>query len=162
MAEVPDRIGGVGTAKNLNIVDTPFNRTHYPHYTPTYIQIKMANGSVNMNEIHRLLSMQAGLSDVLPMEDAMRFVRLAASLKRHIIHVQKSAYDESFPPLVLPAEINQFLGNAINLSTEFVDGCWKAFRETAWAYTSGEHDAASDARVFNEHGRMYCLGMFYK
>ncbi|KAF8160312.1 hypothetical protein BJ912DRAFT_1026540 [Pholiota molesta] len=116
----------------------------------------MANSGVNMKEIHRLLSMQTGLLDVLSMEDAMRFVRLAASLKRHIIH-WKSAYDETFPPLVLPTEINHFLGNAINLSTEFVNGCWKAFRETAWAYTSEEHNAASDAQVFNEHGRMYRL-----
>lgn len=117
----------------------------------------MDKGDVSMSEVHQLLSMHPGLSDVLRMEDAMRFIRLATSLKKHIIHAQKSTYNEAYPPSVLPPEIHQFLGSAMNLCADFLDGCWMAFRHTVWTYDCSEHTPASDAHLFHEHRSMYRL-----
>ncbi|KAF9472521.1 hypothetical protein BDN70DRAFT_909125 [Pholiota conissans] len=82
----------------------------------------MVNGGVTMTCIHQLLSMQAGLSNILKMEDTMHFVRLSASLKQHIIHIQKPSYNETILPDALPVEINEFLGNALNLDPECING----------------------------------------
>ena len=83
-----------------------------------------------MHDIHQHLLEQPGLTKAIRMETAMRFVRLAASLKRDIVHAQGPAYDPTVPPPSLPHNIHTFLGSAVDLSDDFVTGCWKGFKGT--------------------------------
>jgi hypothetical protein len=112
---------------------------------------------VTMQTIYETLSKYSNLPQVLTMEAAMRFVRLAAYLKRAIIHLLKSCTNEDSPPLKLPQEILQFLASAMQLTYEQTTGCWEAFRNSVWNYSSIEHSANADTCLFYAHGREHQL-----
>ena len=113
-----------------------------------------------MQDIHQRLLEQPGLAGAIKMDTAMRFVRLAASLKRDIVHVQKPTYDLSLPPPSLPQNIHTFLGSAVNLSDDFVTGCWRAFKTTVWSYDAKGHSSMADSLLFYKYGRNQHLGMY--
>lgn len=75
------------------------------------------------------------------------------------MYAQKSKDDIRTPPEDLPRKVHEFLGSALSLRDEHVKICWKAFRETVWAYNSQNHTAISDAKLFYEHGRHEQLSM---
>ena len=112
-----------------------------------------------MHDIHQRLLEQPGLTKAIRMETAMRFVRLAASLKRDIIHAQGPAYDPTVPPPSLPHNIHTFLGSAVDLSDDFVTGCWKGFKGTIWSYEAKSHSGMADSLLFYKHGKDHHLGM---
>ncbi|KAF8964966.1 hypothetical protein BDZ97DRAFT_1659637 [Flammula alnicola] len=96
------------------------------------------------------------------MDKAIRFIRITASLKRDIIHSQKSNYNHAEAPEVLPDVVHEFLGGALDLDDEFVKGCWDAFKRTIWMYDPNLHSSAADARIFHMHGKDHSLGEFLK
>ncbi|KAF8957954.1 hypothetical protein BDZ97DRAFT_1924094 [Flammula alnicola] len=98
-----------------------------------------------MQHIHDLLSNYPGLPQAISMDKAIQFIRITASLKRGIIHSQKSNYDHNEAPEVLPDGVHQFLGGALDLNDEFVRGCWEAFKGTIWMYDPDHHSSAADA-----------------
>ena len=114
-----------------------------------------------MQHIHELLSKYPGLPQAISMDKAIRFIRITASLKRSIIHSQKANYNSNEAPEVLPDSIHDFLGSALDLSDEFVQGCWEAFKWTIWLYESKLHSSAADAKIFHNHGKGHNLGEFF-
>ena len=112
-----------------------------------------------MHDIHQRLLEQPGLTKAIRMETAMRFVRLAASLKRDIVHAQGPAYDPTVPPPSLPHNIHTFLGSAVDLSDDFVTGCWKGSKGTIWSYEAKSHSGMADSLLFYKHGKDHHLGM---
>ena len=112
-----------------------------------------------MHDIHQCLLEQPGLTKAIRMETAMRFVGLAASLKWDIDHAQGPAYDPTVPPPSLPHNIHTFLGSAVDLSDDFVTGCWKGFKGTIWSYEAKSHSGMADSLLFYKHGKDHHLGM---
>ncbi|KAJ7473207.1 hypothetical protein FB451DRAFT_1174869 [Mycena latifolia] len=88
----------------------------------------------NFNEIYATLSTVPGLCDSIGMEKAMAFVRLAGRLKDTITTAQPPSHDAAEAPQELPDGIRTFLGSAVDLPTEYIDGCWKAFGDLIWTY----------------------------
>lgn len=109
--------------------------------------------NVTLQHIHKTLSSFPGLPELLKMEDAMRFVRLASSLRRTILHAYKPGDNIDKPPDCLPDSVQDFLGSAVGLTPEYVHGCWVSLKDTIWAYDSAAHSNAADARLFYSHGR---------
>ncbi|KAF8967557.1 hypothetical protein BDZ97DRAFT_1980385 [Flammula alnicola] len=112
---------------------------------------------LNMQRIHELLSRHPGLPQAIGMDKAIRFIRLTASLKRSIIHAQKPGYNQEDAPELLPDCVHEFLGSALDLSDEFVQGCWDTFKRTIWLYDPALHSSAADAKVFHKHAKGHNL-----
>ena len=104
------------------------------------------------NEIHAMLEAIPGLSSAIGMEKAMTFVRLATRLKDEVLSKQKVGHDANDPPDLLPENVKEFLGSAIDLPDEYVNGCWTAFRQTIWQRDANGDSIGADARLFREHG----------
>jgi hypothetical protein len=115
--------------------------------------------NLTMHNIHQCLLEQPGLTEAIKMETTMRFVPLAASLKRDIVHAQRSTYDPSVPPISLPHNIHIFLGSTLDLSDDFVTGCWKGFRGTIWSYEAKSLSSMTDSLLFYKYGKEHHLGM---
>lgn len=110
-----------------------------------------------MECVYEQLSRYPGLPQAIGMDIATRFVRLAASLRRSILHAQKPGYNKEQAPERLPDTIHTFLGSALDLCDEFVQGCWDAFKTTIWQYNPEMHSSIADAKVFYEHGMGHSL-----
>ncbi|KAJ7715127.1 hypothetical protein B0H16DRAFT_1435194 [Mycena metata] len=106
----------------------------------------------NFNEIHATLSTVPGLCDSLGMEKAMAFVRLAGRLKDAITTAQPPSHNAAEPPDELPDGIRTFLGAAVDLPMEYIDGCWKAFANLIWTYDENGKTKGSDADAFKKYG----------
>ena len=117
---------------------------------------------LTMQSINDLLSTYPGLPQAISMDKAIRFIRITASLKRHIIHCQKSDYDDNEAPELLPDAVHEFLSSALDLNDEFVQGCWVAFKRTIWMSDPNLHSSAADARIFHRYGKGYKLGELFK
>jgi hypothetical protein len=115
------------------------------------------------NEIHAMLDAIPGLSSAIGMEKAMTFVRLATQLKDEILSKQKVGHDANEPPNLLPENVQEFLGCAIDLPDEYVRGCWTAFRRTIWQRDINGDSTGADAKLFKEHGlqELLCESLIY-
>ncbi|KAJ6592902.1 hypothetical protein B0H19DRAFT_916896 [Mycena capillaripes] len=76
---------------------------------------------------------------------------MASRLKDKITSVQPPSHDASEPPSDIPDGIRSFLGAAVDLPLDYVDGYWKAFSDLVWTYEDGKTEGA-DAEVFTKHG----------
>ncbi|KAJ7444455.1 hypothetical protein FB451DRAFT_75782, partial [Mycena latifolia] len=106
----------------------------------------------NFNEIYATLSTVPGLCDSIGMEKAMAFVRLAGRLKDTITTAQPPSHDAAEAPQELPDGIRTFLSSAVDLPTEYIDGCWKAFGDLIWTYDEDGKTKGSDAEAFKKYG----------
>jgi hypothetical protein len=104
------------------------------------------------DEVHSLLGKYPGLVTSFGMQEAMKFIRLTASLKLEILHYQKATKSEHDIPSELPGHVSSFLSSAMGFPDEFVNGCWSAFKETIWSFEEHAHEKAADAKTFYEHG----------
>jgi hypothetical protein len=111
----------------------------------------------NMERVYAQLSRYPGLPQAIGMDTATRFIRLAASLRRGILHAQRPGYNGEEAPERLPDAIHAFLGSALNLCDDFVQGCWDTFKETIWQYNPSLHSSTADAKLFYEHGTGHSL-----
>ncbi|KAJ7351332.1 hypothetical protein DFH08DRAFT_957652 [Mycena albidolilacea] len=87
----------------------------------------------------------------------MEFVRLAARLKDAILTAQPPSHDASQPPDEIPAGIRTFLGSAIDIPIEYIDGCWKAFGNLVWTYNENGKTTGTDAEAFKNFGLDHLL-----
>lgn len=110
------------------------------------------------NEIHAQLSTVPYLCDSIGMEKGMEFVRLAARLKAAILTAQAPSHDAQDPPAQLPDFIGSFLGSALGIPMDYVDGCWKAFSNVIWTCDDNGKTKGSDAEAFKRHGLDDLLG----
>ncbi|KAF8869217.1 hypothetical protein CPB84DRAFT_1694640, partial [Gymnopilus junonius] len=60
-------------------------------------------------------------------------------------------------PNSLPDAVQEFLGSALNLCDEYVQGCWDVFKSTIWHYDPVQHSTVADAMLFQEHGKQQNL-----
>ncbi|PPR06065.1 hypothetical protein CVT26_005309, partial [Gymnopilus dilepis] len=61
------------------------------------------------------------------------------------------------PPDRLPDAVHAFLGSALDLCDDYVQGCWDAFKSTIWHYDTSLHSSAADAKLFHQHGKQQNL-----
>jgi len=104
------------------------------------------------DDIHELLKKCTGLSSTIGMEKAMTFIRLATCLKDEILSKQKADYDPNSPPDSLPANVRDFLGHAVNIPNNYVQGCWDAFGRTVWERDANGDSVGADAKLFKMFG----------
>ncbi|PPR04238.1 hypothetical protein CVT24_013321 [Panaeolus cyanescens] len=125
----------------------------------TFIQLDRME--CTWRELNQVISSHPGLDETLNFEDAMRFIRLAASLKRDIIHAKETRNSTRNsnpilePPQNLPEAVASFMGDALSLSKDHVKGCWDALKDISWNYSSRDHSDISDAHLFYESGERY-------
>ncbi|KAF8156137.1 hypothetical protein BJ912DRAFT_1027204 [Pholiota molesta] len=105
----------------------------------------------SLQHIYKLLMACPDLTSRLSMDNAIRFVRLASSVKLAIIHAQKPSYNTVRPPDTLPTGIKEFLSGALGMECGDIAACWTAFQDSIWAYRPEAHTAAADARLFHDH-----------
>lgn len=115
---------------------------------------------LTLEEVYAQLLRHPGLAQAIGMETATRYVRLAASLKRYIIHAQKPGYNQEIPPPRLPHILYEFLGSALALSDDYVQGCWEAFKLTVWQHDPELYSPATEAGIFYKHARKHDLGVY--
>jgi hypothetical protein len=110
-----------------------------------------------------MLDAVPGLSSTIGMEKAMTSVRLATQLKDEILLKQKVGHDANKPPNLLPENVQEFLGCAIDLPDKYVHGCWTAFRQTIWQWGINKDSTGADAKLFKEHGLqgLLCESVIY-
>lgn len=106
----------------------------------------------NFNEIHQHLKQYSGLSSAIGMEKAMTFVRLATRLKVEILSKQKPEHNPNEPPDKLPGNVKEFLGHAVDIPDNYVQGCWDAFRRTVWQRDANSDSVGADAELFKLYG----------
>jgi hypothetical protein len=106
----------------------------------------------SFSEIHAMLEQVPGLTSSIGMEKGMQFVRLATRLRDEIVSKQKAGYDPSKPPQTLPENVHEFLGNAVDIPTEYVQGCWTAFAQTIWQWDINGDLGREDAKLFRQYG----------
>jgi hypothetical protein len=106
----------------------------------------------NFNDILELLEQCPGLPGAIGMEKAMAFVRLATRLKDEITSKQKPGHDPNQPPDMLPPNVSDFLGHAVQIPDEYVSGCWYAFRRTVWQRNVNVDSVGADAKLFRRYG----------
>jgi hypothetical protein len=104
-----------------------------------------------IHAIYERLAQVPGLVHAIGLYKATHFIRLAAYLKRELLHNQQATLSDSDIPETLPGAIRTFLSAAMGLSSEMIDGCWGALKRNVWLYDPHEHSTASDATVFDEH-----------
>lgn len=105
---------------------------------------------LDFNELYNILQQTPGLTESIGMEKAMRFVRLAAKLKDEIITSQPPKHNAETIPEKIPNHVRTFLGGALGVPEDFVDGCWKAFGDVVWTHSDSDGD--DDAETFRTHG----------
>lgn len=106
----------------------------------------------SFHAMYERLAQVPDLVHAIGMNKAARFIRLAAYLKRELLHNQQATLSEEADiPETLPGAIRTFLSAAMDLSGERIDGCWGAFKRNVWLYDPHEHSIASDANLFDEH-----------
>jgi hypothetical protein len=112
-----------------------------------------------------MLDQVPGLADSIGMEKGMAFVRIATRLRDEIVSKQKAGYDPSKPPKTLPDNVHEFLSSAVNIPTEYVQGCWTAFAQTIWQRNTNGDSQGEDAKLFRQYGLhgLLCesLGVFF-
>jgi hypothetical protein len=111
----------------------------------------MMDPRTSLQHIYKLLMACPDLTSRLSMDNAIRFVRLASSVKLAIIHAQKPSYNTVRPPDTLPTGIKEFLSGALGMECGDIAACWTAFQDSIWAYRPEAHTAAADARLFHDH-----------
>ena len=112
-----------------------------------------------MEQVYAQLLRHPGLAQAIGMETATRYVHLGASLKHYIIHAQKPSYNQKIPPPSLPHIIHEFLGSALALLDDYVQGCWEAFKLTIWQHNPEVCSPTTEAGVFYKHACNQDLGM---
>lgn len=106
----------------------------------------------SFSEIHAILDRIPGLVNSIGMEKGMAFIRLATQLKDEIASKQKVGYDVSEPPHTLPHNVHEFLSEAIDIPSEYVQGCWTAFAHTIWQRDTNGDSRGEDAKLFKQYG----------
>jgi hypothetical protein len=106
----------------------------------------------DFNDIFKLLELYPGLTSSIGMEQAIAFIRLTTRLKDEILSKQTPGHDPSQPPDTLPPNIGDFLGHAVHIPAEYVDGCWHAFKRTVWQRNMNADSAGEDAKLFKLYG----------
>lgn len=89
----------------------------------------------NFTEIYKQLTAVPGLCDSIGMEKSMKFILLAASWKDAILALQQPPLHQvHVPPVTLPEIITTRLGDTLQIQDEYIEGCWKAFKNVIWTY----------------------------
>jgi hypothetical protein len=102
--------------------------------------------------IHELLKQCPGLSGKIGIEKGMTFVRLATRLKDEILMQQRPSYNPEEPPDRLPENVSEFLGNAVDIPDEYINGCWNVFRQLVWHRDANGDSTGADAKLFRHYG----------
>jgi hypothetical protein len=104
--------------------------------------------------IYESLEGYPGLSSTIGMEKGMAFVRLATRLKDEILSQQGPGHGHNAeqPPRRLPQNVRNFLGNAVDIPDDYVQGCWDAFGQIVWQRDANGDSVSADARLFREYG----------
>ncbi|KIM75798.1 hypothetical protein PILCRDRAFT_798649 [Piloderma croceum F 1598] len=102
--------------------------------------------------IYELLKQYPGLSGKIGMEKGMTFVRLATHLKDEILMQQRPSYNLEEPPDRLPENVSEFLGNAMNIPDEYIEGCWNVFRQLVWHQDANGDSVGADVKFFRQYG----------
>jgi hypothetical protein len=111
----------------------------------------MANPDT-FDTIYELLKQYPGLSGTIGMEKGMTFVRLATRLKDEILLLQRPGHNPEEPPDRLPENVSEFLGNAVKIPDEYIEGCWNVFRQLVWHRDASRDSAGADTRLFRQYG----------
>lgn len=88
----------------------------------------------NFTEIYKQLTAVPGLCDSIGMEKSMKFILLAASWKDVILALEPPLQEVHEPPVTLPEIIRTRLGTTLQIQDEYIEGCWKAFKNVIWTY----------------------------
>ncbi|KAJ7599475.1 hypothetical protein C8J56DRAFT_1094357 [Mycena floridula] len=96
------------------------------------VKLDAAMGFIN---VLRGLRCSYALSQLdLPLSDITKFVRLAALLKRDILQPQPLPQSSpEKPPKHLPQSVTCFLADALGVSREVSERCWKVLEHDVWA-----------------------------
>ncbi|TFK45431.1 hypothetical protein OE88DRAFT_1721508 [Heliocybe sulcata] len=81
-----------------------------------------------------ILNSAPGILECMTMEQAIRFVELASQLKH------------------LPENYRDFLSAASCIPLDYVDVCWRAFRDTIWSYGESRWCTGTNDALFRQHG----------
>ena len=107
--------------------------------------------------IHEPLKQCLGLSGKIGMEKGMTFVHLATRLKDEILMQQRPSYNPEEPPDRLPEKVSEFLGYAVNIPDEYIEGCWNVFRQLVWHRDTNGDSAGADTKLFRHYGLQHLL-----
>ena len=112
--------------------------------------------------IHELLKQCLGLSGKTGMEKGMTFVRLATRLKDEILMQQRPSYNPEEPPDRLPEKVSEFLGYAVNITDEYIEGCWNVFQQLVWHRDANGDSAGADAKLFRHYSlqNLLCKSLY--
>jgi hypothetical protein len=102
--------------------------------------------------IHELLKQCLGLSGKISMEKGMTFVRLAMHLKDEILMQQQPSYNLEEPPDRLPENVSEFLGNAMDIPDEYIEGRWNVFWQLVWHRDANRDSTGADTKLFRHYG----------
>jgi hypothetical protein len=69
-----------------------------------------------------------------------------------VLFKQEVGHDTNNPSDLLPGNVKEFLGSAIDLPDKYVDRCWMVFRRTIWQWDVNGDSIGADAKLFREHG----------
>jgi hypothetical protein len=69
-----------------------------------------------------------------------------------VLFKQEVGHDTNNPSDLLPENVKEFLGSAIDLPDKYVDRCWMVFRRTIWQWDVNGDSIGADAKLFREHG----------
>jgi hypothetical protein len=102
--------------------------------------------------IYELLKQFPGLSGEIGMEKGMAFVRLATRLKDEILLQQRPRHNPEEPLDRLPDNVAEFLGNAVKIPDEYIEGCWNVFQKLVWHRDANGDSVGADAKLFRQYG----------
>ena len=109
-------------------------------------------GCDTFDAVYELFKQYPGLSGAIGMEKGMAFVRLATRLKGEILSKQGPGYNPDEPPDGLPRNVEEFIGNAVDIPGEYVRGCWNVFRSVVWQRDADRDSVGADAKLFQQYG----------
>ncbi|KAF9034412.1 hypothetical protein BDZ89DRAFT_1227227 [Hymenopellis radicata] len=114
----------------------------------------------NFHDLYASLCQTPGLAAALDMPKAMLFVRLAAGLKDEILLAQPARFNPLDVPATLPQHVTQFLSRALQISDDYVWGCWRSLGVVAWTLADEKDTEQRERRIFEDIGLDYDLSKY--
>lgn len=102
--------------------------------------------------LERLLT-HPSLRDNLTWTHVQRFLRFSQRIWPEILGTSTS------PPLLLPGNIQSFLGSVLDLEQNLVQLCWTAFNDLVPSLDDGLGKSTHDDDMFRIHGHEFLVGM---
>ena len=95
--------------------------------------------------------------DTLTIVSLFQFMTYAAHLKDDILLVHDATHSPEVAPPLLPTSIQSFLSCACGLSSDTIDLCWSATKDTIWSNPRFSRIGYIDPHDFEVHGYRYGL-----